>query len=136
MKNSTSRIQPITTHIAQLALTASVLPQRAACALHLVYAIQCGGKFTLNVEEYLDSLSGTFTQAECDVRKFSFAFCLVKKSNDDENRFFSSSFGFLLTTVFSMVSSCSSFTWFKRYAFLRSIDRCDPMSQFDFPSST
>ncbi len=62
-----NRLQPITAHIAQLALTTQVLPQRAACALHLVYAISCGAKFLLNSEEYIDSLSTIFVQSECDV---------------------------------------------------------------------
>ena len=61
------RLQPITAHIAQLAMTTQILPQRAACALHLVYAIGCGAKFLLNPEEYIDSLSTIFVQSECDV---------------------------------------------------------------------
>ena len=61
------RIQPITAHIAQLAMTSQVLPQRAACALHLVYAIACGTKFLLNSEEYIDTLSSIFVRSECDV---------------------------------------------------------------------
>lgn len=64
-----NRLQPITAHIAQLAMTSQVLPQRAACALHLVYAIACGTKFILNPEEYIDSLSTIFVQSECDVNK-------------------------------------------------------------------
>jgi hypothetical protein len=62
-----NRLQPISTHIAQLAMTSQILPQRAACALHLVYAIACGTKFLLNPEEYIDSLSTIFVQSECDV---------------------------------------------------------------------
>ncbi|CAF1175572.1 unnamed protein product [Rotaria sp. Silwood1] len=60
------KLQPITAHIAQLAMTTQALPQRAACALHLVYAIACGAKFLLNSEEYIDSLSTIFVQSECD----------------------------------------------------------------------
>ncbi|CAF1562613.1 unnamed protein product [Rotaria sp. Silwood1] len=60
------KLQPITAHIAQLAMTTQALPQRAACALHLVYAIACGAKFLLNPEEYIDSLSTIFVQSECD----------------------------------------------------------------------
>jgi hypothetical protein len=48
-------------------MTTQILPQRAACALHLVYAIGCGAKFLLNPEEYIDSLSTIFVQSECDV---------------------------------------------------------------------
>jgi hypothetical protein len=48
-------------------MTTQILPQRAACALHLVYAIACGAKFLLNPEEYIDSLSSIFVQSECDV---------------------------------------------------------------------
>jgi len=48
-------------------MTSQILPQRAACALHLVYAIGCGTKFILNPEEYIDSLSTIFVQSECDV---------------------------------------------------------------------
>ncbi len=66
------RLQPITTHIAQLAMTSQILPQRAACALHLVYAIGCGAKFLLNSEEYIDSLSTIFVQSECDVNEDKF----------------------------------------------------------------
>ncbi|CAF3737373.1 unnamed protein product [Rotaria sp. Silwood1] len=47
-------------------MTTQALPQRAACALHLVYAIACGAKFLLNSEEYIDSLSTIFVQSECD----------------------------------------------------------------------
>ncbi|CAM4943871.1 unnamed protein product [Rotaria socialis] len=54
------KLQPITGHIAQLAMSSQVLPQRAACALHLVYAIACGAKFLLNPEEYIDTLSTIF----------------------------------------------------------------------------
>lgn len=61
------RLQAITTHIAQLAMTSQVLPQRAACALHLVYSIACGTKFLLNTEEYIDTLSNIFVRSECDV---------------------------------------------------------------------
>ncbi|CAF4241147.1 unnamed protein product [Rotaria sp. Silwood2] len=60
------KLQPITAHVAQLAMTTQALPQRAACALHLVYAIACGAKFLLNPEEYIDSLSAIFVQSECD----------------------------------------------------------------------
>ncbi|CAF4126396.1 unnamed protein product, partial [Adineta steineri] len=60
------KLQPITTHIAQLALTSQLLPQRAACALHLVYAISSGVKVVLNSDEYIDSLSTIFVQSECD----------------------------------------------------------------------
>jgi hypothetical protein len=63
------RLQPITAHIAQLAMTSQILPQRAACALHLVYAIACGTKFLPNSDEYIDSLSTIFAQSECDVNK-------------------------------------------------------------------
>ena len=48
-------------------MTSQILPQRAACALHLVYAITYGAKFLLNPEEYIDSLSAIFVQSECDV---------------------------------------------------------------------
>ena len=61
------RLQQITTCIAQLAMTTQLLPQRAACALHLVYAVASGTKFLLNAEEYIDSLSTVFIQSECDV---------------------------------------------------------------------
>ncbi|CAM2716339.1 unnamed protein product [Rotaria socialis] len=59
-------LQPITGHIAQLTMSSQVLPPRAACALHLVYAIACGAKFLLNPEEYIDPLSTIFVQSECD----------------------------------------------------------------------
>lgn len=64
-----NRLQSITGHIAQLAMSTQVLPQRAACALHLVYAIACGAKFVLNPEEYIDGLSAIFVQSECDVNR-------------------------------------------------------------------
>ncbi|CAM4934956.1 unnamed protein product [Rotaria socialis] len=60
------KLQPITGHIAQLTMSSQVLPPRAACALHLVYAIACGAKFLLNPEEYIDTLSTIFVQSECD----------------------------------------------------------------------
>ena len=50
-------------------MTSQVLPQRAACALHLVYAIAYGTKFLLNSEEYIDTLSDIFGRSECDVRE-------------------------------------------------------------------
>ncbi|CAF1190432.1 unnamed protein product, partial [Didymodactylos carnosus] len=61
-----AKILPITSHITQLALTTQLLPQRAACALHLVYAIVCGTKPELNPDEYIQSLSTIFLQSECD----------------------------------------------------------------------
>ncbi|CAF4181575.1 unnamed protein product, partial [Rotaria sordida] len=67
------KLQPITAQIAQLAMTTQLLPQRAACALHLVYAMACGAKFLLNPEEYIESLSTIFVQSECDfVVRFPF----------------------------------------------------------------
>lgn len=48
-------------------MTSQALPQRAACALHLVYAIAFGTKFLLNAEEYIDTLSDIFSRSECDV---------------------------------------------------------------------
>lgn len=90
------RLQSITAQIAQLAMTSQVLPQRAACALHLVYAVSCGAKFILNPEEYIDSLSTIFVQSECDVSKKEY---LTKEHKIDE-----SYFNFIFYSVYSSIS--------------------------------
>lgn len=63
------KIQQITAQISQMVLTGEQLPLRAACALHLVYAVGCGGKFVPNADEFIESLSAIFVQSECEVRK-------------------------------------------------------------------
>lgn len=109
------RLQPITAHVAQLALTAQVLPQCAACALHLVYAVTCGAKFHLTSEEYIDSLSTIFIQSECDVR-------LSKITDERLSHRCSLSFDFHFLTVFWTDWSCWYLISFKRWVLSRDID--------------
>ncbi len=78
-------------------MTSQILPQRAACALHLVYAIACGTKFLLNPEEYIDSLSTIFVQSECDVNDTK------KKEKNIHFLKFSLLFDFHFNMVFLMV---------------------------------